>query len=67
MPIRKYRSAAEMNKPSWHPRGSAELHAAIRRVWAFGRRTSKRRFTPGVRRFRSIEEMKRSSSASSDL
>jgi hypothetical protein len=37
--------------------GSAELYAAIRRVWDFGRLTSGRRFKPGVRRYRSIEEM----------
>jgi len=57
MPVRKFHSVAEMNQPLWRRPGDPELYEAIRAVWNFGRRTSKTRFTPGVRRFRSIEEM----------
>jgi hypothetical protein len=57
MPIRKFRSVEEMNQPVWREPGSPELFRAIREVWDFGRRTSKRRFRPGVYRYRSIEEM----------
>lgn len=57
MPIRKFRSVEEMNRPAWRAPGSIELYRAIAQVWDFGRRTSTRRFRPGVYRFRSIEEM----------
>lgn len=57
MPVRKFRSAEELNQPVWREPGSPELIEAIRRVWDFGHRTSRRRFVPGVHRFRSLEEM----------
>ena len=57
MPVRKFHSAAEMNQPIWRRPSDPELFEAIRAVWDLGRRTSKVRFIPGVRRFRSIEEM----------
>ena len=57
MPIRKFRSVEEMNRPVWREPGSPELYRAIARVWDFGQRTSKIRFPPGVHRHRSIEEM----------
>lgn len=57
MPVRKFRSIEEMSEPVWREPGSGELYEAIRRVWEFGRRTSRRRFRPGVYRYRSIEEM----------
>ena len=59
MPVRKFRSAEEMNREIWRKPGSKELYDAIRRVWEFGRLTSTRRFRPGVHRYRSIEEMAR--------
>ena len=58
MPVRKFRSAEEMNQPLWREPGDPELYRAIRAVWDFGHRTSTRRSTPGVQKFRSIEEMK---------
>jgi hypothetical protein len=61
MPVRKFRSIEEMKRPVWREPGSPELFKAIREVWAFGHRTSNRRFRPGVYRFRSVEEMKRQS------
>lgn len=63
MPVRKFRSVEEMNQPIWREPGSPELFAAIRRVWSFGRRSSPRRFKPGVYRFRSIEEMQQNAAA----
>ncbi|MGA7613545.1 MAG: hypothetical protein WBX15_00050 [Thermoanaerobaculia bacterium] len=57
MPIRKFRSVDEMNRPHWRQPGSPELARAIERVWDFGQRTSRLRFPPGVYRYRSIEEM----------
>jgi hypothetical protein len=57
MPVRKYRSVEEMNQPIWYPVGSTQLAEAIRRVWQFGHRTTRRRFRPGVHRFTSIEDM----------
>ena len=57
MPIRKFRSVEEMSQPVWREPGDPELYRAIRAVWDFGQRTSARQFEPGVRRFRSIEEM----------
>lgn len=56
MPVRKFRSAEEMNRPVWREPGSAQLLQAIRDVWEFGRLTSPRRFRPGVYRHRSLEE-----------
>lgn len=58
MPVKKFRSVEEMNEPVWRQPGQPELYRAIRAVWDFGLRTNPARFRPGVRRFRSIEEMK---------
>jgi len=57
MPVRKFRSVEEMNQPVWRRPGHPELYEAIAAVWEFGRRTSKRHFAPGVKRFHSIEAM----------
>jgi hypothetical protein len=57
MPVRKYRSIYEMPDETWREPGDPLLYRAIREVWDFGRRTSGRRYRPGVDRFRSIEEM----------
>ena len=57
MPVRKYRSIYEMPDETWREPGDRLLYRAIRQVWDFGRRTSTRRFRPGVYRFRSIAEM----------
>ncbi len=58
MPVKKFRSVEEMNTPIWRRAGDPALSRAIASVWEFGRRTSQRRFTPGVRKFRSVAEMK---------
>jgi hypothetical protein len=57
MPVRKFRSAEEMNRPLWREPGDPELYRAMRALWARAARTSRKRFRPGVYRFRSIEEM----------
>jgi hypothetical protein len=62
MPVRKFRSIEEMSRPIWYPPGSPQLAEAIRRLWHFGSRTSRKRFRPGVHRFHSIEEMQAAAS-----
>lgn len=61
MPVRKFRSVDEMHAAVWRPAGSPELVRAIASVLAFGRRLRPRRFPPGVRKFRSVAELKASS------
>jgi len=46
-----------MNQPRWRGPGDPDLYRTIARVWAFGRRTNRRRFPPGVHRYRSIEQL----------
>lgn len=58
MPVKKFRSVEEMNTPVWRSAGDPALVRAIASVWAFGRRTRPRSFPPGVRKFRSITDMK---------
>ena len=58
MPVRRFRSVEEMSQPFWREPGDPELYRAIRFLWDFGQRTSLVQRHPGVRRFRSIEEMK---------
>jgi hypothetical protein len=60
MPVRKFRSAEEMNTLVWRPAGDPALVRAIASVWGFGRRLRQRTFPPGVRKFRSIADMKAS-------
>jgi hypothetical protein len=57
MPVHKYRSIEEMDAHLWRRPGDPELYRAIAFVWDLARRTAPRRFTPGVCRYRSIEEM----------
>lgn len=57
MPVRRFHSVDEMSEPFWRQPGDPALYQAIKAVWNFGQRTSSKRFRPGVRRFRSIEEM----------
>jgi hypothetical protein len=57
MPVRRFRSVDAMNRLVWRRAGDPELFRAMATVWAFGRRLRGRAFQPGVRKFRSIEEM----------
>jgi hypothetical protein len=59
MPVRKFRSVEEMNQPTWHQPGDPALYRSMALVWDFGRRTNPRRFSPGVERFASIDDMDR--------
>ncbi len=59
MPVYKYRSIDEMDAHSWRRPGDPELYRAIAFVWDLARRTNPRRFTPGVYRYGSIDEMNR--------
>ena len=58
MPVKKFRSVEELNQPIWRRAGDPALFKAIAAVWAFGRSTRRKLFNPGVRKFRSIAEMK---------
>jgi hypothetical protein len=57
MPVRKFRSVEEMNQPVWREPGDAALYRTMAALWDTGRRLQKHRFVPGVRRFRSIDEL----------
>lgn len=63
MPVRKFRSVEEMSEPVWRKPSDPSLYRAIASVWAFGRRTTARRFPPGVTKHASIEEMSRAQDA----
>jgi hypothetical protein len=58
MPVKKFRTVEDLNKPVWRRPGDPALTRAIAAVWAFGRKTHPSEFRPGVKRFRSIAEMK---------
>lgn len=57
MPVRKFRNADDMNQPQWRNAGDPEIPRAMARLWRVARLTRKFSFPPGVRRFRSIEDM----------
>jgi hypothetical protein len=59
MPVRKYRSVADMPDPPWRRPGDSELYRALAGLWDMSRRLRPRRFPPGVYRHRSIEDMNR--------
>ena len=57
MPIRKFRTVEDMERPRWREPGDASLYKTMARVWEFGRRTAGYRFPPGVYRHRSVQEL----------
>jgi hypothetical protein len=59
MPIYKFRSVEEMDAHTWRTPGDPELYRAIRFTWDLARRTNPRRFSPGVHKYRSIDDMNR--------
>jgi hypothetical protein len=59
MPVRKFRSVEEMEPAPWRQPGDPALFRAIAAVWEFGDRTRRRTSSPGVFRYRTVEEMKR--------
>jgi hypothetical protein len=59
VPVYKYRSIEEMDAHTWRPPGDPGLYRAIAFVWELARRTSPRHFTPGIYKYRSVDEMSR--------
>jgi len=57
MPVREFRSVAEMNRPHWRDLGDPQLLEAIAAPWTAGAATVGHRFPPGVYRHRSIESL----------
>lgn len=57
MPVYKFRDVAETSRTVWRTPGDPELYASIAALWARAARLSPRRFAPGVRRFRSIDDL----------
>ncbi len=57
MPVRRFRSVADMEQPHWREPGDPELFKAIEALWATGARTVAHRFPPGVYRHRTIESL----------
>lgn len=57
MPVRRFRSVEEMNRPQWQEPGSPQLARTIATLWTAGLRLHGRRFPPGVYRYRSVAEL----------
>lgn len=57
MPVRRFRSVADMEQPRWREPGDPELFTAIGALWAAGARIVGHRFPPGVYRHRTIESL----------
>jgi hypothetical protein len=63
MPVRKFRTVEQMNQPVWRSPGDPELYRTIAGLWEMGRRLQTRPFVPGVRRFRSVDELEAAADA----
>jgi hypothetical protein len=61
MPIRRFRSVAEMENTVWLDRDDPRLWPTIVSVWDLSARLCPVRFPPGLRKHRSIEEANRQS------
>ena len=57
MPVRRFRSVAEMEQPHWREPGDPELFQVIAALRATGASTVRHRFPPGVYRHRTIESL----------
>ena len=57
MPVRKFRSVADMEQPHWREPGDPELFEAMAALWATGTATVPRRFPPGVHRHPTVESL----------
>jgi hypothetical protein len=66
VPIYRYRSIEEMDAQTWRRPGDPDLYRAMAFVLDLARRTNPRRFTPGVYRYGSIDEMNRADEARLD-
>lgn len=58
MPVRKFRSVDEMNRPTWRRPGDPALYAAMASLWRRSALSTRGRLAPGVRRFRDVESLK---------
>lgn len=56
MPFRPLRSLADAEASVWLARDDVRLLERIRLVWATAERLAPRRFEPGLRGYRSLEE-----------
>jgi hypothetical protein len=63
MPVRRHRSIEAMSAETWRRPGDPELYRAMAFTWELARRTNPRRFTPGVFRYRSLDDMNRADEA----
>lgn len=59
MPVYRYRSFDDARRALWTRSDAPDLADRIRRLWAFSARLYPRRYTPGVRKFRTIEDANR--------
>lgn len=57
MPVRKFRSIDEMERPRLHEPGSVEAMQSMVRILELGARIRQVRYRPGVYKFRSAAEM----------
>jgi hypothetical protein len=57
MPVRRFRSVAEMKQPRWREPGDPALFESMASLWATGDRIVALRFPPGVHPHRSIQSM----------
>lgn len=57
MPVRKFRSVEEMERPPFHEPGSPEAVQSMIRVLELGARIRNVRYRPGVYKFHAAEEM----------
>lgn len=57
MPVRKFRTVDELNQPIWRLPGDPALYRTIAALWEAAAAIRPRRFSPGVRRFRTIVEL----------
>jgi hypothetical protein len=57
MPVRKFRTSEDLQRPHWRNPGDPQLYRTIARLWEFGRRTVTRVFPAGVHRCRSVHEL----------
>jgi hypothetical protein len=62
MTVRRLRSLKEAEDSNWRDPHAPGFWAAVSALWRFSRHFAPQRFPPGVHKFRSVEEMNRSTS-----
>ena len=56
MPIQRFRTFEEAERALWTDSKDPALPRRLRMLWAFTARLARRRYAPGLYRFRSIED-----------